>query len=193
MTTSVETSAGGLVVDPARENAVLIGRLDRHGKLLWSLPKGHIEDGETIEQTAVREVKEETGISAEVLRPLGTIDYWFVAERRRAGVGTGDTPMAAFLNNLAAGEDLAGDLQEEFHRELLDQAMARVKARVPPQTWDAFRLTALEGTSGAEAAAQLFLSPKTIEYHLSNAYRKLGIRSRAELVRAVLSASPAPV
>jgi 8-oxo-dGTP pyrophosphatase MutT (NUDIX family) len=62
---------------------VLIGRLDRNGKLLWSLPKGHIEDGETIEETAVREVKEETGISAHVLRPLGSIDYWFVAERRR--------------------------------------------------------------------------------------------------------------
>lgn len=62
---------------------MLIGRLDRHGKLLWSLPKGHIEDGETVEQTAMREVKEETGISAQVLRPLGTIDYWFVAERRR--------------------------------------------------------------------------------------------------------------
>ncbi|WP_167102074.1 NUDIX hydrolase [Amycolatopsis granulosa] len=83
MTTSVETSAGGLVLDPARNNAVLIGRLDRHGKLLWSLPKGHIEQGETKEQTAVREVKEETGISAQVLRPLGTIDYWFVADRRR--------------------------------------------------------------------------------------------------------------
>ncbi|HEX8519000.1 MAG TPA: helix-turn-helix transcriptional regulator, partial [Pseudonocardia sp.] len=45
------------------------------------------------------------------------------------------------------------------------------------------------GATNAEAAVQLFLSPKTIEYHLSNAYRKLGIRSRAELVRAVLSAA----
>lgn len=71
------------MVDAQRHNAVLIGRLDRQGRLLWSLPKGHIEDGETTEQTAMREVKEETGISAHVLRPLGTIDYWFVAERRR--------------------------------------------------------------------------------------------------------------
>jgi DNA-binding CsgD family transcriptional regulator len=47
------------------------------------------------------------------------------------------------------------------------------------------------GATNAEAAVQLFLSPKTIEYHLSNAYRKLGIRSRAELVRAVLAAAPA--
>lgn len=78
-----ETSAGGLVVDAGRTCAALIGRLDRQGKLQWSLPKGHIEDGETTEQTAVREVREETGIIAHVLHPLGTIDYWFVAERRR--------------------------------------------------------------------------------------------------------------
>jgi DNA-binding CsgD family transcriptional regulator len=50
-------------------------------------------------------------------------------------------------------------------------------------------LVVAAGATNAEAAAQLFLSPKTIEYHLSNAYRKLGIRSRAELVRAVLSAA----
>jgi DNA-binding CsgD family transcriptional regulator len=49
-------------------------------------------------------------------------------------------------------------------------------------------LVVAAGATNAEAAAQLFLSPKTIEYHLSNAYRKLGIRSRAELVRTVLSA-----
>ena len=78
-----------------------------------------------------------------------------VADRRRAGIGTGDTPIAALLNNHAAGEDLDADLQEEFRRELLDQAMAWVRARVPSQTWDAFRLTALEGSSGAAAAAQL--------------------------------------
>ncbi|HJQ46106.1 MAG TPA: NUDIX hydrolase [Amycolatopsis sp.] len=83
MTTVDETSAGGLVVDGDRRQAVLIGRLDRQGKLLWSLPKGHIEGSETIEETAVREVKEETGISARVLTSLGSIDYWFVAERRR--------------------------------------------------------------------------------------------------------------
>ena len=51
-------------------------------------------------------------------------------------------------------------------------------------------LVVAAGATNAEAAVQLFLSPKTIEYHLSNAYRKLGIRSRAELVRAVLSAAP---
>jgi 8-oxo-dGTP pyrophosphatase MutT (NUDIX family) len=61
----------------------LIGRLDRRGRLLWSLPKGHIEVGETAEQAAVREVEEETGIIGRVVAPLGTIDFWFVAEDRR--------------------------------------------------------------------------------------------------------------
>jgi ADP-ribose pyrophosphatase YjhB (NUDIX family) len=78
-----ETSAGGLVVDPASGTAAVIGRLDRRGRLLWSLPKGHIEAGETAEEAAVREVEEETGIIGRVVAPLGTIDFWFVAEDRR--------------------------------------------------------------------------------------------------------------
>ena len=78
-----ETSAGGLVFNPAHTSAVLIGRLDRKAELQWSLPKGHIEEGETAEQTAIREVTEETGVTSRVLGPLGTIDYWFVAEGRR--------------------------------------------------------------------------------------------------------------
>ncbi len=63
--------------------AALIGRVDRRGRMLWSLPKGHIEQGETAEQTAIREVAEETGIHGNVLAALGSIDYWFVTEGRR--------------------------------------------------------------------------------------------------------------
>ena len=80
-----EFSAGGLVVDLAGDipRGALIARTDRHGRLLWSLPKGHIEQGETAEQAAVREVEEETGIAGVILAELGTIDFWFVAENRR--------------------------------------------------------------------------------------------------------------
>ena len=80
-----EVSAGGLVVDMSDSSprAALIGRLDRRGRLLWSLPKGHIEQGESSEDAAVREVAEETGINAMVVATLGSIDYWFVAEDRR--------------------------------------------------------------------------------------------------------------
>jgi ADP-ribose pyrophosphatase YjhB (NUDIX family) len=62
---------------------VLIGRIDRRGRLLWSLPKGHVESGETAEAAAMREVAEETGIRGRVVAPLGTIDFWFVADDRR--------------------------------------------------------------------------------------------------------------
>jgi len=70
-------------VDHHTGSAAIIGRLDRKGRLLWSLPKGHIEAGETAEEAAVREVEEETGIIGRVVAPLGTIDFWFVAEDRR--------------------------------------------------------------------------------------------------------------
>lgn len=78
-----ETSAGGLVVDRDTLRAALIGRRDRRGRLLWSLPKGHIEDGESPVEAALREVEEETGIVGRVLAPLGVIDYWFTAPDRR--------------------------------------------------------------------------------------------------------------
>ncbi len=72
----VDRSGGG-------PRAALIARADRRGRLLWSLPKGHLEDGETAEEAAVREVEEETGIRGELMRPLGTLDYWFVTGDRR--------------------------------------------------------------------------------------------------------------
>jgi ADP-ribose pyrophosphatase YjhB (NUDIX family) len=80
-----ETSAGGLVLeDPhGHARAALIGRYDGRGRLRWSLPKGHLEKGETAEQAAVREVAEETGIHGRVVAPLGTIDFSFVAAERR--------------------------------------------------------------------------------------------------------------
>ena len=63
--------------------AALIGRLDRRGRLRWSLPKGHVEAGETHEQAAIREVEEETGISGRITARLGSVDYTFVAQGRR--------------------------------------------------------------------------------------------------------------
>lgn len=96
LVTSDETSAGGLVVsglaeavnannevDLSKIYVALIGRLDRRGRLLWSMPKGHVEPGEDKAATAEREVWEETGIHGEVFTELGVIDYWFVSEGKR--------------------------------------------------------------------------------------------------------------
>ncbi len=82
---SREFSAGGVAVKIEEGIAYVacIGRRNRSGKLEWCLPKGHIEAGETPEQAAMREVAEETGIRAEVIQPLGVIDYWFTGNDRR--------------------------------------------------------------------------------------------------------------
>ena len=82
-----EVSAGGLVIDTTGKLGLLIGRRDQKDssgqKILWSLPKGHIEEGETPEQAALREVAEETGIQSEIEKSLGVIDFWFMAGGKR--------------------------------------------------------------------------------------------------------------
>ena len=81
-----ETSAGGLVLESQPGGvfrAAVIGRTNSHGNLTWSLPKGHLEDGESLEAAAVREVGEETGIAGRVVAPLGVIDFYFTADGRR--------------------------------------------------------------------------------------------------------------
>ena len=69
-------SAGGVVyqMNGGRLETVLCGRSQ---PVRWSLAKGTPDEGETLEQTALREVREETGLEVEIDGSLGSIDYWF--------------------------------------------------------------------------------------------------------------------
>jgi 8-oxo-dGTP pyrophosphatase MutT (NUDIX family) len=100
MRTRFEHSAGGVVVKhvdhpgpggdagtvasgPRGFDVILGSRRRRDGSLAWGLPKGLVEPGEEPEATAVREVGEETGLSAEVVQPLGDVSYFYVWDGQR--------------------------------------------------------------------------------------------------------------
>lgn len=75
--TARATSAGGVVyrhVDGRTEIALA----HRRSPALWALPKGTPDSGETLEETATRETREETGLDVVIERPLRSIRYFFV-------------------------------------------------------------------------------------------------------------------
>ena len=86
----------------------------------------------------------------------------FLAGRRGAAIGSGDSRVQEWLQTVEARDDLAAQLEAEFDRELLDEAMARVRLRVPPPKWEVFRLTALEGLAGAEVGQRLTMKVVTV-------------------------------
>jgi 8-oxo-dGTP pyrophosphatase MutT (NUDIX family) len=79
------TSAGGIVIRHESGRAWLVvgrRRRERDG-WTWTLPKGTPNPGESREQTALREVAEETGLEVRITGPLDSIEYWFVQSGQR--------------------------------------------------------------------------------------------------------------
>jgi RNA polymerase sigma factor (sigma-70 family) len=97
----------------------------------------------------------------------------FLAQRKQPGAGSGDSDVLRALELVEAGDDLVQRLDKQFDQEMLEEAQARVQQRVEPHTWEAFRLTALEGLSGAEAAERLALKVATVFKAKSKVQRML--------------------
>lgn len=111
----------------------------------------------------------------------------YLESQQRPGRGSGDSRTVDMLHSVEARADLVQHLESEFDRELLEEAMARVRLRVAPQTWEAFRLTALEGLSGAEVSqriamqvAQVFVAKRRVLKMLSAEVAKLEGRDENE-------------
>ncbi|HET7028280.1 MAG TPA: NUDIX hydrolase [Candidatus Limnocylindrales bacterium] len=85
LTPTTATSAGGIVtrVDGGQVQLVVGRRRRERDGATWTLPKGTPDDGETTEQTALREVTEETGLQVRITGPLDSIRYTFVRGGQR--------------------------------------------------------------------------------------------------------------
>ncbi len=102
----------------------------------------------------------------------------FVTARRHKGAD--GEKVQQLLESLEARADLEKQLAESFDCELLEVAMQRVRERVEPATWEAFRRTALEGLSGAEAAqhvampiAHIYVAKRRVQKMIQEELRRL--------------------
>ncbi len=84
--TATQVSSGGVIYRASpggRVEVALIAYTSRGGGQVWCLPKGGVEPNESLEDTARREVSEETGLSGDVETKLGAIQYWYYGRQER--------------------------------------------------------------------------------------------------------------
>lgn len=107
-----EISAGGVVYRKEGDRLEMLMIEDRYGK--WTLPKGKREAGEEVEETALREIREETGLRGRIVRPLTTVNYQYDDPER----GTVDKDVHYFLVQCTA-RDAIPQLEEISRLEWL--------------------------------------------------------------------------
>ena len=141
-----QTSAGGIAVrrtETGWDGAIVL--VASRSKPRWQLPKGLVDPGETPQIAAVREVREEAGVDAEILAPVDVVEYWyygtdegsrvryhkrvhfFLLEYRSGDVTDHDREVlqARWVSLREAAEMLAFDSERrvvERAREMLDHA-----------------------------------------------------------------------
>jgi RNA polymerase sigma-70 factor (ECF subfamily) len=111
----------------------------------------------------------------------------FLAKRGRAGLGSGDSDVWAAMQSVEARDDLERQLGELFDREILEEAMARVRERVAPHTWEAFRLLTFEGLRGADVAPRVGMQVTMVYVAKSKVQKML-----REEIDALEGREPAP-
>ncbi|MBI4823297.1 MAG: NUDIX hydrolase [Nitrospirae bacterium] len=79
----IQVSSGGVVFKEA-DGSIEVALIAIKGGNIWSLPKGIIDKGETPESTAMREVKEETGLNGRLIDKIGDISYWYFMREENA-------------------------------------------------------------------------------------------------------------
>ena len=78
--TQAQVSSGGVAFRQNNDATIDVALILVGQRARWQLPKGTIESGEAPEAAALREVREETGLSTEIIEPLEVIEYWYVGD-----------------------------------------------------------------------------------------------------------------
>jgi 8-oxo-dGTP pyrophosphatase MutT (NUDIX family) len=113
-----EFSAGGVLVRTIRGRTMVAAIRPRGKERIWALPKGHIDDGETAAETAMREVREETGVEGALVEKLGDVRYVYTAnwEGRK---GERIFKVVSFFL-LRAGRGRIGEIDEAMRVEVAE-------------------------------------------------------------------------
>jgi len=107
-----ERSAGGVLLVPVG-STLLVALISLRGGTVLALPKGHIEPGEDPRETAIRETREETGLSGDLVTPLEEITYFFWSRAQGARVAK---RVAFYLLNYRSGSPARHDAEVEAVR-----------------------------------------------------------------------------
>jgi len=142
-----EFSAGGVLVRTVRGRTMVAAIRPRGRDRVWALPKGRIDEGETAAETAVREVREETGVEGRLVEKLGDVRYVYTASWKggerifkvvsffllRAGRGRIDAIDEAMRVEVAEARWLPLDEAQQLlsyggEREMAAKALERLKS-----------------------------------------------------------------
>jgi 8-oxo-dGTP pyrophosphatase MutT (NUDIX family) len=108
-----EFSAGGVLVRTIRGRTMVAAIRPRGRENVWALPKGHIDAGESAAETAVREVREETGVEGRLVEKLGDIRYVYTWD------GAKIFKVVSFFL-LRAGRGRIGEIDESMRIEVAE-------------------------------------------------------------------------
>jgi 8-oxo-dGTP pyrophosphatase MutT (NUDIX family) len=122
-----DVSAGGLIWRRASDGSVSMVMVRPAGRSTWVLPKGHLEAGETVAQAAMREAREESGLTVGAIEPLGEISYVYSShEHDRSSLTRIFKRVYFFLMEHAGGHPSQHDSEiDEVVWLTFDEALAR--------------------------------------------------------------------